>query len=417
MVWMMFLCLILSSCHAAQETIKEFNMPVYEVEKFDLELRMGTYWLLNRQDNPLLETYGCTTANYLTDAEGKIVFKFVGTGGMWENQKDAIAFGGGNYMARLPKHLHMEYYDGQENRSYRLDVDLPIEKMYEFYKQPILDPFEYKLATKRIIKIGVAPQGHIFVWAGIGYGFPKYIELAQYKATEAQPSAEVIQATKECGLIGYWDEFSKPNEYLERNLTAETLQKLRSGWLPSPDVYLERRIKYPWRMVVSNNAQIEYYTVNYANNEADSAFLPEEMERQQYSLKAVPSTLSVTLKNKQGKRANVLISFFPYEGDGGKIIYGNVEEVTHIFKRLYPQRTAEQNEQKVAATDYTELRIDINDDLTHIDGYFSKVGVKYPVNDGFFVIEPLKDYQLKPGMTEEKPEDFKRLFEPLSHFK
>ena len=136
MVWMMFLCLILSSCHAAQETIKEFNMPVYEVEKFDLELRMGTYWLLNRQDNPLLETYGCTTANYLTDAEGKIVFKFVGTGGMWENQKDAIAFGGGNYMARLPKHLHMEYYDGKRIVHIVWMLICPLKRCMSFINNP-----------------------------------------------------------------------------------------------------------------------------------------------------------------------------------------------------------------------------------------------------------------------------------------
>ena len=68
--------------------------------------------------------------NYMLDAEGKEVKRWFGTGGgSWG--KGNIPIGGSKSPARLPKTVHLGYYDTVEQQAYTAEFELPQERIYE----------------------------------------------------------------------------------------------------------------------------------------------------------------------------------------------------------------------------------------------------------------------------------------------
>src|SRR5450830_859100 len=76
-------------------------------------------------------------SNWLKDAQGDTVARFFsGFGATWGAGSSDM--GGTNPKgSRLPKTIHLSYYDYQEDRFYRLEAELPLHRIYElFFNEP-----------------------------------------------------------------------------------------------------------------------------------------------------------------------------------------------------------------------------------------------------------------------------------------
>ena len=367
-----FICLCLLPLLAACSEVRKgnVNMPVYQTAKITpWSLELASY-RLDSEHTKLIPYYG---QNWFEFSDGTKAY-FTGMGSGWLYSSGAM--GGGNDLA--PSRLHLYYFDQQSQRSYLLDTALPQEQIYKLFQERFFNRFTKPDQFDKLV-LGIAPQGHIFLWVS---GFDRRVEVAHFVAQVQEPSQEIILETADrdwgMSLAGvtlesdrqiFWNMLRREFSLDSSTLEPATVKKLRSGWQPSPDWYLDARITYPWRVAVSSNTRLApEYRVQYVSAEERMVFAPEAKVLQNQA-QQLPEKLYLYVYDKNNQQHLVSIQFYTKPRNVGE---NDTSELRNIFKKLYPNRQADNRRQPLDPNEFTTLQMEFTDDLQELSIFVVK---------------------------------------------
>ena len=364
-------------------------MPVYQTAKITpWSLETFAYQMVGAKEGQSTEFIPYYGQNWFEFSDGTKAY-FTGLGGGWLYPSGAM--GGGNDLA--PSRLHLYYFDQQSQRSYLLDTALPQEQIYKLFQEQFYNRFvtPHKFDT---LVLGIAPQGHIFLWVS---GFDRRVEVAHFVAQVQEPSQEIILETadRDWGMSLAGQSPTGQKEVLDdirhvfsldsSTLEPATVKKLRSGWQPSPDWYLDARITYPWRVAVGSNTRLApEYRVQYVSAEKRMVFAPEAKVLQNQA-QQLPEKLYLYVYDKNNQQHLVSIQFYTKPRNVGE---NDTSELRDIFKKLYPNRQADNRGQPLDPNEFTTLQMEFTDDLQELSIFIVKgnerielKNISYELND------------------------------------
>ena len=338
-------------------------MPIYQTAKITPWSMESVDYELDSEYIKLIPYFG---QNWFEFSDGSRSY-FTGLGGGWQLPNQTMGGGGDT----APSRLHLHYFDHQSQRSYLLDVALPQERIYTLFQERFFNRFATPDKFTKLV-LGIAPQGHIFVWVS---GFDRRIEVAHFVAQVQEPSQEIIleTAARDWGdsLAGHTPEgqreilngirhsFSLDSSRLE----PATVKKLRSGWQPSPDWYLEARIAYPWRVSSSANVRLApEYRVDYLNGEGRMVFAPEAQVLHDQA-QPLPEKLYLYVQDKHNQQQEVQIQFYTKPLHNSEM---DTSEIRQVFKKLYPNRAASDSEASLTVDAFASMHMEFTDDLQEL---------------------------------------------------
>lgn len=360
-------------------------MPAYETEELKWGVDIVSYSLDAK--GAAIDALN-PRKNWFEDSRGKGVagFDFGGRAGQWGRFYTPL--GGNAAVNPVPKIMHLQYYDSQEGKAYRLDTALPQQQIYDLLKKPRIDFVGTGVGDIRYydtIGIGFAPKGHIFLYVGGALG---NLEIAHYQAKEIPNfNIEQYNSTVVEGLR------LNRMESLKFYLTPETVEKIRKGWTPSPDVYLHNRIKYPWRWSVSENVQLVDTMVQHANLDRGVVFA-RELAQEQSKLKSVPRRIDLYFNDRAtGQRYDLEITYIKERVLGEP----DFSEVTDALDKLFSNRKVEDNQQTVPDSEFANIHVDISADIKHASFSIRKGDVNIPLHTLKYTITPMAPYSFDTG--------------------
>ena len=296
--------------------------------------------------------------NYMLDAEGKEVKRWFGVGGgSWG--KGIVPIGGNKSPAKLPKTVHLGYYDPVERQAYTAEFELPQERMYELMQ---LKTMENTSPTKPIprfdhIMIGIAPKGYIVVWMD-GYPSGDHVELGQYWA---KPIAFDLDAYNMTHSLEIWPNVEEL--YWKDNLAPETIAKLKQGWKPDYQHYEQIRTLYPWRLELKAPWVLTEYEIWYAAGGHEFIFPWRMKEEEPPKLRGIPETLAFYFNDPKGQRYELRMRFYNKLRVSGE---RDVSEVWNALRQFFPERTHRDNDKAVREEDMASLELEIDEPMDNI---------------------------------------------------
>ena len=382
-------------------------MPDYQTEKFK-------WGVANTTSHPLgsRNTIGAADGeNWMKDAQGNVVARWVLAGDAWGAGSTAIP-GGAAAVGRLPQAVRLTYYDYADGHFYRLDAELPQKKMYELFKQKTTTKdsgsFAIDVAPRYFdIKYGIGPKGFVVLWlSGIDQ-----IEVATFQA-QVMPDMTIEKYNQGNGgeqpaiqLLGRWEGL------VDKGMSPDTIAKLKSGWSPSADYYKNLRIKYPWRFEMTGNARMNEYEGYFANKEYKTVF-QYEMAQDKVQLKAVPERAGLYFTDKTGQRYYLEFKFYDSSADQGEF---DLSKIQKAFESLYPNRTAADNDQTVPESEFARIEVKVGDDVTQIQADLVKGEKRIPLHLYYVGYKPLPPHQFDERGPKPTKEQIKLLeFGPQS---
>ncbi len=369
---------------------KEPTMSAIESEKFEWEISVSNYNI------DLGNTHIATLINdcWFADVQGNKRQFYGSRGGYGVGGKPIGGYSDGK-ATPLPKTLHLQYYDYQEGRFYKLDVDLPQRKLYDFFKQKTIDiDADDKPVVPRFneITIGIAPGGFIMLWASVNRGYEEVELLGPLQALniDGMTVERYNNSVRESfWLYERWDHISGLGTYGRTSLKRETVEKLKTGWLPDNLYYRQRRIKYPWRYRMTGNARLLEFKDSQDNNER---FYTGPWQMEMYNsigaLRGVPIAATFWFVDNAGKRHSIYLGFFNGDRVTGE---KNVSEGRDAFEVMFPKRELWQNDLVPGEEDMATLVIRVSDDLQTYSTSLVKgtTALSYPAHRAqFFNLEP-----------------------------
>ena len=405
----LLLCTVgLSGCNAAQTTIKEIGMKEYETN----ELPWGIGFMGYKVDRGHPDTSAAFHAyshgmNWFEDSlgneVGRVEFSNIAEWGSY-----GFPMGGNVAVRRIPKRMHLKYYDIVAGQTYQLDVDLPQQKMYELLKAD-------RVATGvsstgniwhfNDLIIGFAPQGHVSLWVGTGVGGDGRVELAHYQAKAVPFDIGAYNQTVVQGLQvrPRWEEL------LDGRATPQTVARIKAGWQPSAERYLKQRIRYPWRWSTSDNIELVESSIDMVNFESKTVFA-REFAHEQTQLKSPPVAVSLYfIDKKTGQR----YGFFTllYDDTNVERFSDEIDASPQMaaFERLFPNRSAADNDKPVDSSEFAEIHFAVNDDLTDATLTLKKGNVSIPLTFWEGDFQKLEPYTFQNGTPPRSPEQIKRI--------
>ena len=389
-----FICLCLLPLLAACSEVHKgnVNMPVYQTAKITpWSLELASY-RLDSEHTKLIPYYG---QNWFEFSDGTKAY-FTGMGSGWLYSSGAM--GGGNDLA--PSRLHMHYFDHQSQRSYLLDTALPQEQIYKLFQEQFYNRFVAPRKFDKLV-LGIAPQGHIFLWVS---GFDRRVEVGHFVAQVQEPSQEIILETadRDWGMSLAGQSPTGQKEVLDdirhafsldsSRLEPATVQKLRSGWQPPVDWYLDARITYPWRVAVGSNTRLApEYRAEYINGERRMVFAPEAkiMYNQAQPL---PEKLYLYVYDKNNRQHLVSIQFYSKLRN---VVEPDTSELRDIFKKLYPNRQADNRGQSLEPNEFTTLQMEFTDDLQELSIFVVKGNQRIELKNISYDLDDSKPFQYR----------------------
>ena len=389
-----FICLCLLPLLAACSEVSKgnVNMPVYQTAKITPWSMESADYELDSGYIKLIPYYG---QNWFEFSDGSKSY-FTGIGGGWHIPNQTM--GGGSDLA--PSRLHMHYFDQQSQRSYLLDTALPQEQIYKLFQEQFYNRFvtPHKFDT---LVLGIAPQGHIFLWVS---GFDRRVEVAHFVAQVQEPSQEIILETADrdmgATLTGVTPEaYQQEIQRIKREFSLDssrlepaTVKKLRSGWQPSPDWYLDARITYPWRVAVGSNTRLApEYRVQYVSAEKRMVFAPEAKVLQNQA-QQLPEKLYLYVYDKNNQQHLVSIQFYTKPRNVGE---NDTSELRDIFKKLYPNRQADNRGQPLDPNEFTTLQMEFTDDLQELSIFIVKGNQRIELKNISYELNDSKPFQYR----------------------
>ena len=387
-------------------------MPAYEVQKFNWGAGASFYSIehLGQDGGSFIPVPG---ENWMKDAQGNMVASWLKDGDWWGGG-NAGGMGKKPNMDRLPKTMRVTWYDYADDRFYQLDAELPSQKwLYELMQQKGMDTGIAEGNIRSVprydtFQVGMAPKGLVILWLMSGGG-DYQIELAHYQARQLQDMT----------LARYKEIYVPETEYMmtredwfkeednQKFYRPETLAKLKSGWTPSQDWYLRLRTKYPYRFVMTGNAHLKEYDAYYGNEESNFV-LGYERDQDNQTLKAVPKGVRLYFQDNAGQRYWMDIKF--HEGaynSGERDLTANQQ----VFEKMFPNRTAKDNDKPVRMEDFAEMEFHVNDAMNSVSIHLVKGHQKLPLHFYSVDVQKLAPYTFYPGV----PKPTKEQIELIEH--
>jgi hypothetical protein len=399
---MVTVCLFsLASCDAIKHKYEDLTMSVYEVEKFNWGVTQSDTGEVLKFD---LNTSNDIITNKMFDAQGNEVERWL-SNGQWG--RGSHGMGGDITEKRIPKYFQIAYYDYVEDTFYQLRGELPQQRLYELFKQKTVDVRSSGISRGRVIQrfnqiqIGVAPKGYVIVWVGSD-GHSDQVEIGQYQA-QINSNLTPSEYNKKYGqgvsfeLVDRWPLLKEWNMGKWDQKGEALVAKLKTGWLPTPEYYQMARVKYPYRIEMTGNAQLVEYQGRYANKEREFV-LNRDLAKAQTQLKGAPEDLWLFFNDKQGQRHSVRIDFYQKgrikaEPDmNGFIGEPDISTVWDAFHKLMPNRTIADNDKPVNDTDMATLEIHMSEDMGEVLAYLVKGNQRIELPLYKAELEDLKPY-------------------------
>ena len=374
--------------NVATNTGKEPTMSAIESEEFKWSITVSNYNL------DLGNTHIETLINdcWFADAQGN-KRQFYGSRGSYGIGGTPI--GGNRENMPLPKTLHLQYYDYQVGRFYKLDVELPQRKLHALFKQKTIQiDADNKPVMPRYdeLTIGIAPGGFIMLWVRTYDGYDEVELLGPLQALniDGMTVESYNNSVRESfWLYERWGHISGRGTYGRTSLTRETVDKLKAGWVPDNLYYRQRRIKYPWRYRMTGNARLLEFKDSQDNNER---FYTGPWQMAMYNslgaMRGVPVAATFWFVDKAGQRHSIYLGFFKGERVTGE---KDVSDGWAAFEAVFPKRDVSQNDFVPGEEDMATLEIHVSDDLQTYSTSLAKGNtvVDFPAHRAqFFNLEP-----------------------------
>jgi hypothetical protein len=334
------------------------------------------------------------TDNWMKDADGNLVAKFfTGFGAAWG--AGASGMGGVNPKgSRLPKSLRLRYYDYLEDRFYQLDAELPLQRIYEFFKREYvsINSPNYGKVRGRFddLRIGIAPLGHVMVWAA---GLTDRVELQTYQALELPGmTAKSYNASLPGGTFTLQE--NRWGNLAAGKLSPATLERIKKGWTPDPSWYMRHiRVKFPWRFKLTGNVtRITELSAFLGNAEAQSVWAWEmPLYPTLAELRGIPDTCKFWFYDSAGTRHYVWVSFSLRER---AVSESDLSEVRAAFDQVFPGRQLEDNQQMPGEDDMATVEVHIPDNFKGYTATLVKGNMRLPLPIG-----ASQHFELKHGTS------------------
>ena len=332
--------------------------------------------------------------NWLKDAQGDTVARFFsGFGATWGAGSSDM--GGTNPKgSRLPKTIHLSYYDYQEDRFYRLEAELPLHRIYElFFNEPKSvsknSPY-YGQAIPRFseLRFGIAPQGFIMLWAS---SFTHQVELQTYRA---QIIRDIDVKSYNAKLPGgtFTLQEDRWKELKAWRFKPETIEKIKAGWVADPQWYMRHiRVKFPWRHRLAGNVSRLIELESYKGSGEFEAVGAWEMAiyQQTTAMRGIPKTAKFWFEDKSGQRQYLWLEFSLAKRAGRE---PDLRPVRAAFDQLYPGRQLEDNEYFPGDEDMSTVEVTVGDDPDQITAALVKGNQRIPLPVG-----KVQRFALQPG--------------------
>ena len=343
-------------------TYEDFTMPTYASAEFKWGMDITSYEL--GLIKPVVSLEAFPYANRMTDASGNDVARVLFSGGAeWGRPSGALGSQTSDEVtSRLPKTLHLLYYDLQDKKVYQLkDAELPIEQIYNLFKAGFVDDLGNK-RTYDTILVGLAPKGTIVVWVYSMYS--RVHEVAHYQAQVITPSTELLAQYENYRGDGL-ETLKGREKYWGTELTA----KIVAGMEPNPEPYIRKRIKYPWNATVTGieARDFEYWrwTINEENDMVRLRTMPVERQK----LKALPRQMELFFNHPNGNRYLYRVNFFTHDRVVGE---PDISEIQSAFELLYPNRRPDMGDEIFSENEFATLEFQISQDLTELQVFVVK---------------------------------------------
>lgn len=329
--------------------------------------------------------------NILWDAEGLEVARFYsGMGAAWSAGSRPMG-GPDPKGARLPQRLLFSYYDYLEGRFYQLKTELPLQKLFELFQRSAVSKSAPHFGTIRprfqSLIIGVAPLGHIMIWAA-GYN-DFQVELGTYRA-------EVLEGMTPQSYNAGGNRFFPLREDRWQELSGgrakpETIERIKAGWVPDPSYYMRRiRVKYPWRFKLTGAAARLTELTCYESNGEGRAWGAWEMGLYQTlnEMHAPPTAAFFWFHDQTGKRHYLWMRFWKRER---AVSEPDMGATFAAFEQMLGQRTLEDNLFAPGDADMATVEVHVGEDFETITASLVKGGLRAPLQVGrvqHFELEP-----------------------------
>ncbi len=365
---------------------KEPTMSAIESEEFAWEISVSNYNI----DLGDVDIETLINDCWFADARGNKRQFYGSRGGYGVGGKPIGGYSDGK-ATPLPKTLHLQYYDYQEGRFYKLDVELPQRKLYALFQQKTIDiDADDKPVVPRYneITIGIAPGGFIMLWASVNRGYDEVELLGPLQALNID--GMTVERYNNSVRKSFWLATDRW-DYLKHNdgIKPETLAKLKTGWLPDNLYYRQRRIKYPWRYRMTGNARLLEFKDSQDNQEN---FYTGPWQIAMYNsigaLRGVPIAATFWFVDNAGKRHSIYLGFFNGDRVTGE---ENVSEGRAAFETMFPKRELWQNDLVPGEDDMATVVIRVSDDLQTYSTSLVKgnTALSFPAHRAqFFNLEP-----------------------------
>ncbi|MBC3933503.1 DUF2931 family protein [Undibacterium curvum] len=379
----------------AAEMLKGFFMFKQETPEtavMEWEISFCKYGIdIDRAANSRLETLWAD--NWLKDAQGEDVARFFsGFGAGWGAGSSDM--GGTNPKGgRLPKTIHLSYYDYQEDRFYRLDAELPLRRIYElFFKQPkvVIKNISYGSVVPRFseLRFGIAPQGYIMLWAS---GYTHQVELQTFRAQVIR-DIDVRQYNARLPGGTFTLNEDRWKELKAWRFKPETIERIKAGWQANPDWYMRSiRVKFPWRHTLAGNVSRLIELDSYQGNGEFETIAAWELSvyQQVAAMRGIPETAKLWFEDKAGQRHYLWLEFYLRQRTGAE---SDLHEVRAAFDQLYPGRQLEDNAYLPGDDDMSAVEVTVGDDPNQITAALVKGTHRIPLPVG-----RVQRFALKPG--------------------
>ncbi|MET3122274.1 hypothetical protein AAKU67_001868 [Oxalobacteraceae bacterium GrIS 2.11] len=331
--------------------------------------------------------------NWLKDAQGEEVARFFsGFGANWGMGSSDM--GGTNPKgSRLPKTVHLSYYDYQEDRFYRLDAELPIDRIYNlFFEQPkIIDKdVNYGVVKPRFfeLRFGIAPQGNIMLWAS---GYTHQVELQTYRA-EVIPGMDVKSYNARLPVGTFTLNEDRWKELAAWDFKPETIELIKNGWRADPSWYMRYiSVKFPWRHALAGNVSRLIELDSYQGSGEFETIGAWELSLYKVAnvMRGIPETAKFWFNDRSGQRQYLWLEFNLRYRAGRE---ADLHEVRAAFDQLFPGRQLEDNAYMPGDDDMATVEVTVGDDPDEISAALVKGATRIPLPVG-----RVQRFALQPG--------------------
>ncbi|MGO3183376.1 MAG: DUF2931 family protein [Aequorivita sp.] len=205
----------------------------------------------------------------------------------WENIGSVYI--SGEDIKSLPQKLSASWFSLSEKKYYKIEIDLPIQKIDSLFDKGYVNPRTYNKETFNTISYGIAPGGFIVIWL---LGTSNRIEVYSGKGQVVEIDFKEMIPTTSLNQQDFTEMI------LKEQVDDSVLQEIKVGNIPYQR-WEEYRKKYNWKIVLTHQEDFkpEQARVNMLNGEQDVQFFTKNIKRLLENW-AAPSSTRIQWRDK-----------------------------------------------------------------------------------------------------------------------